>query len=345
MSNATFDPVSKPGCLYDYFRGNTDGVNPLALLRDHEPIRPEYRDPDARLAALDEQGLAGVLAVPDARDDLRGAAAPRPRGRVPHVPGLQPLAGRGLGLRPRRPHLRRARTSRSPTRSGPSTSSSGRSARAPALIVMRTAAPTTAVGSPLAVRPDVRPVLGPRERGRHHRRGARRRQRRLVRRLRRRRLRGHVLGRLRAVAQELRHRAGGPRLPAVDGAGQPLHASSRTCGSRRSRTAPSSCPTCSASCGRSTGRCAAGSPTTRSRSSAATSGSTRSGRTTWPRSSSWMGADRVLFGSDWPHIEALPEPLDYLAEAKVLDPAARRRGAVRQRHRADDTAPGLSRRR
>ena len=39
----------------------------------------------------------------------------------------------------------------------------------------------------------------------------------------------------------------------------------------------------------------------------------------------WMGADRVLFGSDWPHIEALPQPLDYLADAKVLDPAARRR--------------------
>jgi predicted TIM-barrel fold metal-dependent hydrolase len=38
-----------------------------------------------------------------------------------------------------------------------------------------------------------------------------------------------------------------------------------------------------------------------------------------------MGADRVLFGSDWPHIEALPQPLDYLADAKVLDPAARRR--------------------
>ena len=38
-----------------------------------------------------------------------------------------------------------------------------------------------------------------------------------------------------------------------------------------------------------------------------------------------MGADRVLFGSDWPHIEALPEPLDYLAEAKALDAEDRRR--------------------
>jgi predicted TIM-barrel fold metal-dependent hydrolase len=32
-----------------------------------------------------------------------------------------------------------------------------------------------------------------------------------------------------------------------------------------------------------------------------------------------MGADRVLFGSDWPHIEGMPEPLDYLDELKELD--------------------------
>jgi predicted TIM-barrel fold metal-dependent hydrolase len=37
-----------------------------------------------------------------------------------------------------------------------------------------------------------------------------------------------------------------------------------------------------------------------------------------------MGADRVLFGSDWPHIEGLPQPLDYLAEAKALDADDRR---------------------
>ncbi|MGH9003671.1 MAG: amidohydrolase family protein, partial [Acidimicrobiia bacterium] len=39
----------------------------------------------------------------------------------------------------------------------------------------------------------------------------------------------------------------------------------------------------------------------------------------------WMGADRVLFGSDWPHIEGLPAPLDYLAETKALEPADRRK--------------------
>jgi predicted TIM-barrel fold metal-dependent hydrolase len=64
VSNATFDPISKPGCLYDYFRGNETGIDPLARVRDHEPIRPEYRDRAARLATLDDQGLAGCWLFP-----------------------------------------------------------------------------------------------------------------------------------------------------------------------------------------------------------------------------------------------------------------------------------------
>ena len=38
-----------------------------------------------------------------------------------------------------------------------------------------------------------------------------------------------------------------------------------------------------------------------------------------------MGADRVIFGSDWPHIEGMPKPLDYVAELKELDDDSRRR--------------------
>lgn len=64
VSNATFDPVSKPGCLSEYFRGNPNQVNPLELLRDHEPIRAEYRDAEARLRVLDDQGLAGCFLFP-----------------------------------------------------------------------------------------------------------------------------------------------------------------------------------------------------------------------------------------------------------------------------------------
>jgi len=64
VSNATFDPISKPGCLYDYFRGTETGVNVLARVRDHEPIRAEYRDREARLATLDDQGLEGCWLFP-----------------------------------------------------------------------------------------------------------------------------------------------------------------------------------------------------------------------------------------------------------------------------------------
>jgi predicted TIM-barrel fold metal-dependent hydrolase len=39
----------------------------------------------------------------------------------------------------------------------------------------------------------------------------------------------------------------------------------------------------------------------------------------------WMGAERVIFGSDWPHIEGMPEPLDYLAELEPFDAVTRRR--------------------
>ena len=31
-----------------------------------------------------------------------------------------------------------------------------------------------------------------------------------------------------------------------------------------------------------------------------------------------VGVDRVIFGSDWPHIEALPEPLQYVSEVLHL---------------------------
>jgi predicted TIM-barrel fold metal-dependent hydrolase len=37
-----------------------------------------------------------------------------------------------------------------------------------------------------------------------------------------------------------------------------------------------------------------------------------------------MGADHVIFGSDWPHIEGMPQPLDYVNEVKELSDADRR---------------------
>lgn len=62
--NPTFDPVAQPGVLKDYFRGNPNGDNPLELLRARERIRPEYRDRDARLATMDAQGVGRVWMFP-----------------------------------------------------------------------------------------------------------------------------------------------------------------------------------------------------------------------------------------------------------------------------------------
>ena len=64
VKNATFDPVAPPGVLADYFRGNPHGDDPLELLRRHEPIRPEYRDRDARLVTMDRQGIDRVWMFP-----------------------------------------------------------------------------------------------------------------------------------------------------------------------------------------------------------------------------------------------------------------------------------------
>ena len=62
--NPTFDPVSPAGAMHDYFRGNPDQKSPLEFLREREPIRPEYRDRDARLAAMDEHGLERIWMFP-----------------------------------------------------------------------------------------------------------------------------------------------------------------------------------------------------------------------------------------------------------------------------------------
>lgn len=64
VRNATFNPISKPGSLYDYLRGNPDGKNPLELLRDHEPIPDYYLEPTARAKKMDEQNIEAMWLFP-----------------------------------------------------------------------------------------------------------------------------------------------------------------------------------------------------------------------------------------------------------------------------------------
>jgi predicted TIM-barrel fold metal-dependent hydrolase len=64
VTNPTFDPVAFPGAMYEYFRGNPHNRNPMEFLSRRESIRPEYRQPAARVARLDEQGLAACWLFP-----------------------------------------------------------------------------------------------------------------------------------------------------------------------------------------------------------------------------------------------------------------------------------------
>jgi predicted TIM-barrel fold metal-dependent hydrolase len=62
--NPTFDPIARAGAMHDYFRGNPDGKQPWEFLVEREPIPAEYRDRDARVARLDEFGLEAVWLFP-----------------------------------------------------------------------------------------------------------------------------------------------------------------------------------------------------------------------------------------------------------------------------------------
>jgi predicted TIM-barrel fold metal-dependent hydrolase len=67
IPNPTFDPIAAPGSLEDYFRGRNDkGLDLKTMFGDLDPIdeHPGYRDRDARLQLLDEQGMDGALLFP-----------------------------------------------------------------------------------------------------------------------------------------------------------------------------------------------------------------------------------------------------------------------------------------
>jgi predicted TIM-barrel fold metal-dependent hydrolase len=67
IPNPTFDPIAKPGSLEDYFRGrNEGGIDMKTMFGDLDPLaeHPGYRQRDARLRLLDEQGMDGALLFP-----------------------------------------------------------------------------------------------------------------------------------------------------------------------------------------------------------------------------------------------------------------------------------------
>ncbi len=83
VANPTWNPIAKPGALRDYFKGNPDNKNPLDMLRDREPLPDHYMNPAARLKVMDSQGLRAVWLFPTLgvlyeellRDDIDAVAA------------------------------------------------------------------------------------------------------------------------------------------------------------------------------------------------------------------------------------------------------------------------------
>ena len=184
VTNPTFDPVSPAGSLMDYFRGNPNGRSPLELLGTPEPIRPEYRDRDARLEVMDAQGLEKIWLFPTLGMVYENLLKHDPDGVMLMFRAFNRWLVEDWGMVPE-PDLRRPvhlagqrRRSRGRARMGPRPRSAlGRHAGG---------GPHDGRGPALAFRRDVRPLLGPGQRSGHHGRGPCRRRRPFLQRLRRR---------------------------------------------------------------------------------------------------------------------------------------------------------------
>ena len=64
VANPTFNPIAKAGAMHDYFRGNPNRLSAQDFLTDREPIPDYYRQPGARLRMMDRQGVEKVWMFP-----------------------------------------------------------------------------------------------------------------------------------------------------------------------------------------------------------------------------------------------------------------------------------------
>ena len=64
VANPTFNPVARPGVLFDWYRGNPKRQTIVQAFGELEPMKPEYRDRVARVRVMDEQGVEGAVLFP-----------------------------------------------------------------------------------------------------------------------------------------------------------------------------------------------------------------------------------------------------------------------------------------
>jgi predicted TIM-barrel fold metal-dependent hydrolase len=65
VTNPLFDPIGPAGKLHEYYRGNPQGLPAAELMRGQLGPQPAcYRDPEARIATMDEQGVDAIWLFP-----------------------------------------------------------------------------------------------------------------------------------------------------------------------------------------------------------------------------------------------------------------------------------------
>jgi predicted TIM-barrel fold metal-dependent hydrolase len=64
VKNPTWNPIAKPGAISDFLRGNPELKNPATLLAEREPLPDYYLNSAARIGKLDEQGLEAMWVFP-----------------------------------------------------------------------------------------------------------------------------------------------------------------------------------------------------------------------------------------------------------------------------------------
>ncbi|MCZ6829069.1 MAG: amidohydrolase family protein [Gammaproteobacteria bacterium] len=64
VKNPTWDPIAKPGSIADYLRGNPLGEDAIELMRAREPLPDCYINKDARVATSEQQGLEAMWLFP-----------------------------------------------------------------------------------------------------------------------------------------------------------------------------------------------------------------------------------------------------------------------------------------
>jgi predicted TIM-barrel fold metal-dependent hydrolase len=64
VSNPTWNPIAMPGAISEFLRGNPNRKNPKDLMAAREPLPDYYMDRDARITRIEEQGLDGIWLFP-----------------------------------------------------------------------------------------------------------------------------------------------------------------------------------------------------------------------------------------------------------------------------------------